>query len=312
MKRVICLTGFLLFGAYTILAQDEGVIKKRERIDRSKSVFIGGGGSFTFGDNIGDYSLGFNIEAGFVKRLNRVLSIGPSISYLRFDYDPEQTQTEYIGNNDISIAWYSQQYDTWGEKYPITEGNTYDYRYLLSLEGGDLSLISLALNIKLNFIPITDNTKISVYGFAKPFISISNRDAVTGSGVREVWESYEDRNGTLTNESDDLLYYYQGDNTWHPDGYVEAWSSEGSDGYPALAKESSVTGGIFVGPGIEFVPANAISFYFQAAVGYTFPVSYISTESYDNTVASYVDEEFPIVKKGFPSLNLQFGVSFNF
>jgi hypothetical protein len=310
MKRIVCLAGFLL-SAYTIIAQDEGVIQKRERIDRSKSVFLGFGPSITLGENIGDYSIGFNFEAGFVKRLNRLLSIGPSISYLRFNYDPEQTQSEYKGNSDISIDWYSQ-YDTWSEKYPITEGNTYDYRYLLSLEGGDVSLISLALNIKLNFIPITDNTKFSVYGFAKPFISIANREAVTGSGVRQVWESYEDRNGTLTNESDDVLYYYQNDDTWHPDGYVEDWDSEGPDGYPVLAKESSVTGGIFLGPGIEFVPANAVSFYFQAAFGYTFPVSFVSTESYENTVTSYVDEEFPIVKEGFPSVNLQFGVSFNF
>ena len=53
-------------------------------------------------------------------------------------------------------------------------------------------------------------------------------------------------------------------------------------------------------------------FISQAAIGYTFPVSYISTESYDNTINSYIDDEFPIVKKGFPSLNLQFGVSYNF
>jgi hypothetical protein len=307
MKRIVCF-GFLLCSAYAITAQDEGVISKRERIERSKGIFIGGGGSATFGDNIGDYSLGFNIEGGYVKRLNRVLSVGPSISYQRFDYDPEQTKTEYTGKGDIPIDWYSQ-YDTWGEKYPITENNVYDYRYLLSLEGGDISLISLALNIKFNFIPITDDTKVSVYGFAKPFIAMSSRDAVTGSGVREVWESYEDRNGTLTNESDDILFYYQGDKKWYPDGYKENWDSEG---YPALEKETSVTGGIFIGPGVEFVPANAISFYFQAAIGYTFPVSYISTASYDNTVNSYIDDEFPIVKEGFPSLNLQFGLSYNF
>lgn len=307
MKRIVCF-GFLLFSAYAITAQDEGVISKRERIDRSKGIFIGGGGSATFGDNIGDYSLGFNIEGGYVKRLNRVLSVGPSISYQRFDYDPEQTKTEYTGKGDIPIDWYSQ-YDTWGEKYPSTANNTYDYRYLLSLEGGDISLISLALNIKFNFIPITDDTKVSVYGFAKPFIAMSSRDAVTGSGVREVWESYEDRNGTLTNEADDLLFYYQGDKKWYPDGYKEDWDSEA---YPALEKETSVTGGIFLGPGVEFVPANAISFYFQAAIGYTFPVSYISTASYDNTVNSYINDEFPIVKEGFPSLNLQFGLSYNF
>ena len=64
MKRIFCLAGLLL-SAYTIVAQDEGVIQKRERIDRSKSVFLGLGPSFTLGENIGDYSVGFNVEAGF-------------------------------------------------------------------------------------------------------------------------------------------------------------------------------------------------------------------------------------------------------
>jgi len=310
MKRIVCF-GFLLLSTYAVTAQDEGEITKRERIDRSKNIFIGGGGSFTLGENIGDYSLGYNLEAGFLKRLNRVLSIGPSISYLRFDYDPEATNDErgaYYGEGDIPVDWYSNTYETWGDKYPTTAGNTYDYRYLLTLEGGDLSLISLALNIKLNFIPITEDKKVSVYGFAKPFISFSDREAVTGSGVREVWESYELRKGTA-NESDDELYYYQGDQKWYPDGYEEEWDSEG---FPVLEKETAVTGGIFIGPGVEFVPTNAFSFYFQAAFGYTFPVSYVSTESYDDTIDSYIDDEFPMVKKGFPSLNLQFGVSYNF
>jgi hypothetical protein len=179
---------------------------------------------------------------------------------------------------------------------------------VLALEGGDISLISLALNIKLNFIPITDNTKFSVYGFAKPFIAVAQRKAVTGSGTRFVWESYEERNGTAS-EADDVLYYYQGDETWYPDGYVETWDSES---YPVLAKENSVTGGVFLGPGIEVIPSKAVSFYLQAAFGYTFPVSFVGTKSYDDSISSYLNEEFPMVKKGFPSVNLQVGVSFNF
>lgn len=308
MKKFTCLAGCLLLSTYLLFAQDEGVISKRERIDRSKGIFLGLGPSVTFGKNIGDYTLGFNVEAGFVKRVNRVLSIGPSISYLNFQYDPEATNDErgtYYGQGDIPIDWYSS-YDTWNEKYP--SNRVYDYKYALTLNGGDLSLISLALNLKLNFIPITDNTRFSVYGFAKPFIAIANRKAVTGSGVRSVWESYEDLNGTA-NESDDFLYYFQGDNTWYEDGYEETWDSEG---YPVLAKENSVTGGIFVGPGIEFIPANPLSFYLQVGFGYTFPVSYVSTESYDDSIDSYIHPEFPMVKKGFTSMNIQVGVSFNF
>ena len=90
MKKITCLAGFLLLSAGTLFAQDEGVISKRERIDRSKSVFVGLGPSFTFGENIGDYSVGLNFEAGFVKRLNRVLSIGPSISYVVVHYGLNQ------------------------------------------------------------------------------------------------------------------------------------------------------------------------------------------------------------------------------
>ncbi len=308
MKKFICLAGCLLLTVHMITAQDEGVIKKRERIDRSKSIFIGGGGSFTLGKNIGDYSVGFNGEVGFLKRLNRILSIGPSISYLNFKYDPEKTSASrgaYYGTGDITIE-YASAFDSWNDKYPIDYN--YEYAYVLTLEGGDLSLISLGLNIKLNFIPITDNTKFSIYGFAKPFIAIADRKAVSGSGKRWVWEAYEDRHGTAS-EADDQLFSVTNDDKWYADGYEENWSSEG---YPVLAKESSVTGGIFLGPGIEFMPAKSVSIFVQAGFGYTFPVSYVSTKSYDDTIQSYVNDEFPMVKKGFPSLNAQFGVSFNF
>ena len=161
----------------------------------------------------------------------------------------------------------------------LPANTAYDYAYVLTLEGGDLSLISLALNLKFNFIPITDDTKFSVYGFAKPFIAFANRGEVTGSGRRWVWEAYEDRRNTTT-ETDDLLYPDQNDSKWYDDGFIDDWTVE--DGYPALEKESSVTGGIFIGPGIEFVPARPVSIYVQAAFGYTFPVSYVSTKSYDN------------------------------
>ena len=310
MKKIVCF-GFLLLSAYAVTAQDEGVIAKKERIDRSMSIFLGGGGSFTLGKNIGDYSTGFNLEAGFIKRLNRVFSVGPSISYQAFKYDPEVTTAErdaFYGTGDIVIK-YPSAYDSWNEKYGLPSSQTYDYGYVLTLEGGDISLFSMALNLKFNFIPITDKTKFSVYGFAKPFIAFANRDEVTGSGKRWIWEAYEDKKNTPT-EADDILHYNLGDDKWYDDGFVDQWTAE--DGYPALEKESSVTGGIFIGPGVEFLPANAFSFYVQAAFGYTFPVSYVSTQSYDNTFSSYLDDEFPMVKEGFPSVNFQFGVSFNF
>jgi hypothetical protein len=301
MKKSIWLAGCLLLSVYALMAQEEGVIKKRERIDRSKGLFIGLGPSFTLGKNIGDYSVGFNVEAGFQKRLNRVLSIGPSVSFLQFNYDPEITTEKggaYVGSGDPN---------GWRTKYNLPN-LTYDYGYVLNLEGGDLSLISLALNLKFNFVPIRDNSIISVYGFAKPFVTLVSRKEVNGSDVRYTYETFEDDQGTAT-EDDDFLYYNQGDDTWYEDGYTSTW---GPDDYEALKSDTEITGGIFIGPGIEIMPAKAVSFYAQAAFGYTFPLTYVSTQSYEPSIASYVDDEFPMTKKGFPSVNLQFGVSFNF
>jgi hypothetical protein len=302
MKKIICLAGCLLVSAYMLHAQDEGVIKKRERIDRSKGVFIGLGPSFTLGKNIGDYSVGFNVEAGFQKRLNRILSIGPSISFMQFKYDPEVTTEKggaYVGTGDPN---------NWRTEFQNVPNLTYDYGYVLNLEGGDLSLLSLAVNLKFNLMPIRDNSKISVYAFAKPFITLATRKEVTGSAVRYAYETYVEDNGT-SNESDDVLYFNQGDETWYEDGVTETW---GPDDYKALESDSEITGGIFIGPGVEISPAKALSFYVKAAFGYTFPITYVATRSYAPTVQSYLSDEFPMVKKGFPSINLQFGVSFNF
>lgn len=291
MKRIVCLAGFLL-SAYAIIAQDEGVIQKRERIDRSKSIFLGFGPSFTLGENIGDYSVGFNVEAGFVKRMNRVFSVGPSLSYLSFKYDPEKT-----GFNNVFI----------GGPYTDPQGDLYHEGLYFDLSGGKLSLISLAVNLKFNFIPIKDNTKVSVYGFAKPFLSFATREAVTGVGT------YLINYGDIESEAD---WDKVEDFDWEA-GAEDFYGYEPPDD---LEKQTQVTGGIFIGPGVELFPTGKVSGFFQASIGYTFPVSYISTKAYENSENYGNDldvfleqiEEYPLTKKGFPSINLQFGVSFNF
>jgi hypothetical protein len=309
MKKLL-LSACIILISLSLYAQEEGTAVAQARFARSKSIYISGGPSLTFGKNIGDYSKGLNFEGGFMKRLNKVLSIGPSISYIKFNYDPEVTNTDrgaYVGEGDVFLTYQSSFGTTLNEKYGLNEN--YTYGYVLNLEGGDITLASLSFNIKLNFIPVSDDSKISIYGFAKPFITSSKRAAVNGSGTRYLYETYEDLGGTV-DELDDLIYYNQGDGEWYADGYVEEW---GPDSFPALKEESSITGGIFIGPGVEIMPAKAVSIFAQAAFGYTFPVSIVSTESYGSTVDDdYLAEEFPIVKKGFPSLNIQFGFSFNF
>lgn len=311
MRKCLFLAALICILSPLVHAQDEGTIVRRERIERSQGIFLSVGPSFTFGKNIGDYSTGVSIEAGYMKRLNRVLSVGPSVSFLQFNYDPAKTKAEtaadlYVGHASDVANWH-EKYDALG----LPADQSWDVGRLLELDGGNVQLLSLVVNIKANFVPITDRRKFSFYAFAKPFVAYSKRDAVTGKGTLYVYEAYEDDQGD-SNPSNDILYYATDDGEWYAAPVpVDEWGP--SDQFPALGKDSKVTGGIFVGPGIEFMPAAKLSFFTQWAFGYTFPISYVSTESYPKTISdAYFNAEFPIVKKGFPSLTWQFGVSYNF
>jgi hypothetical protein len=300
MTKFTSLAFILVVCSFVAFAQDEGTIVKRERIDRSKNIFLGFGPSFTLGKNIGDYSVGFNVEAGYVQRLNRVFSIGPSISFVKFNYDPEVT-AEGFKNAFI------------GGPYVDDDGFQYYEGLAFQFEGGDISLISLALNLKLNLIPVKDNSKISIYGFAKPFVSYSKRTEV--KGVAEYAINYYD-----ISSGEDWDDGVQDTFNWTAgSSYVK--SQYDIDVSKDMAEETKVTGGIFIGPGIEIAPAKGVSGFFQVAIGYTFPITYVSTEAFNEggnqnnlnaLISSGRIEEYPMEEAGFPSINFQLGVSFNF
>lgn len=294
MKKTICL--LVAFSAFviSISAQDEGNITKRDRINLDKGIFLGIGPSFTLGKNIGDYSTGLNVELGYMSRLNRVISVGGSISYMSFKYDPEKTgvNNSFISDETISDGYY----DNWLAMY-------------VDFKGGDMNLVSLAANLKFNLVPVMDNSTISVYAFAKPFLTMASRTAVKGTAYL-FWVPDYDFNGVYSeDEIIDGAYsavqvpWEAGDPTWEAEGITIS---------DKLNKDSRITGGIFVGPGIEIFPAKNVSFYAQAAFGYTFPVSFVSTKKYEGNSLDSMDEEFPVIEQGFPSVNLQFGISFNF
>lgn len=291
MKKLYCLFGVLIFFSASVSAQDEGTIVKRERINRHNNVFISVGPSFTFGKNIGDYNTGYNFEAGYLKRVNRLLSVGPSISYLNFEYDPEKT-----GDNNIFVGEDSHD-------------GSYDIRPALFVDfsGGTINLTSIAFTVKLNFIPVRDDSKLSVYGFAKPFVSFVNRTEVAGKAT---YFEVQDRNFDAFIDEEEILYAIEF-NSFEFD-----WeANEDFEISDDLKENNSITGGIFIGPGVEYNPAKTISIFAQAAFGYTFPVSFISTEKYKGqTLEDFdiPDQNYPMIKKGFPSINIQFGVSFNF
>jgi hypothetical protein len=296
MKKIYGLLMFLAAASMSAQAQDEGNIVKRERISLDNGVFFGIGPSFTLGKNIGDYSTGINVEVGYTKRLNRVLSIGPSLSYLKFNYDAEKTGVNNFFYLNETIA--GDEYDFWPALY-------------VNFDGGDMTLVSLAATIKLNLIPVMDESKISIYAFAKPFVTSVTRTAVKGEGY--VF-GIPDMNFDGVFDEDEITYgalFYSTDPiAWEagPQQFGDETVVLSDD----LKKDSRITGGIFIGPGIEINPAKKVSVYAQAAFGYTFPVSFISTKKYKGNDLNNIDEKYPVTEEGFPSVNLQFGVSFNF
>jgi Outer membrane protein beta-barrel domain len=259
-------------------AQDEGKIVKRERIERDKNIFVGGGISLINDSNLKEYSTGFNFEGGFSKRLNRILSVGASVSYLSFAYNtPASTKQAPV------FGKYSDNFYT---GYETINGTEFHTGYLVNINNTKLTFLSLAADVKVNFVPIKDNSVISVYGFAKPFISYSKHSDVTLS-----IDAYTDVNNT---------------NTWGTP--VSASDVASLDG--------QVTGGIFIGPGIEINPTKPISFFIQASFGYTLSSDFISTKSYPTRDIHYfvdpvIDPNWPGKTTGFSSINFSGGLLIN-
>jgi hypothetical protein len=270
MKSIFVFVALTLFTVTLLYAQDEGRIIKVDRLDKNMGVYFGLGPSFTLGKNVGDYSSGFNLEAGFLKRANRVLSWGGSASIIYFPYDPEVTGVNAAVLVDNSFNPY--------------EGYYYEF------VGGDVLLTSIAFTLKFNFVPVRDDSKVSLYGFAKPFITLATRTEITA------YETY--------------LYNY-GDPNDSNDWIIGQESEYDSEDWDPFAFNSEFTGGIFIGPGIEFFPAKRLTFFLQASFGYTFPINFISLSSFEPFTSSIV-EPWPTVKKGFPSVNVQLGISINF
>lgn len=276
MKKLLLLA--LIICSVAAFAQDEGTIVKRERIERDKNIFLGGGISILGGSNLGDYSSGINIEGGFNKRLNRVISIGGSISYLNFKYDESTAQQKFNRGNSATGVPPNIYYDT---SIPL---NNLTELFVLKLDGGNISIISASVNIKVNFVPIKDNSVVSIYAFAKPFAGIANTSKLTG------YASY--------------FVYNANVNDFLPD--------TSGDGEGSYESDSKFTGGIFLGPGIELFPTKPVSFFLQASFGYTLPINAVSTGSFTQDVSNFtLDNNFPFKAFGFTSINFAAGISFN-
>jgi hypothetical protein len=58
MKRIFTVSIIVSFAMFNLSAQDEGKIEKRERIERDKGIFVGGG--ISSASALADYSIRYN------------------------------------------------------------------------------------------------------------------------------------------------------------------------------------------------------------------------------------------------------------
>jgi hypothetical protein len=270
-----------------VSAQDEGEILKKERISNSRSFWFSGGPSFRFGNNKSDYSRGFTLEAGFLKQFNRILSIGPALSFSKFNYDESISDsfgdTEADGNN----IFYDDDPD--GDPYLVK---------VVYLEGGDLTFFSLGCNMKVNFISREGDKGFSVYGIAKPFLLICARSEVSAT-VEPWWR------GSVSPPDDPSDWTYGGP----PDEFL---SSE-TPGLERWASDTEFSGGINLGLGGEYILSSGVSFFVNSIIGLTLPVTHINTGEFINTTSKgYYHPDYPFVKKGFTSLNILVGGAYRF
>ncbi len=278
---VFCFTGLI-----HVSAQDIGQIEVKDRIDKSSGFFL----DFGISDNIifqDDYSSGINFNLGFHKKKNRALAIGLTFGFSSFKLDED-----FFGKtpNDDLIAELAQSAGN-----SVNEGNFFiasnlnSFR-IVQITGGDLTQLRLGGLLKLYFIPISDDTKFTVSGNANPFLLINSRAAVSGS--------------------DDLYNVVGGEAQFS--GTFE-WDSS-SDVLSGLASNTQASFGLNLSIAFEYNPAQQISFYLQAGVGYTFPIEYVDTSSYlRNVELDYFDPDFPLTDNfGFSVYAFNLGVAYNY
>lgn len=282
----------LLFAVITLSfsaawSQEEGTLTKKERIAKGKGIYLLGGPSFRF-NNKSDYSGGLNLEAGFLKRLNRITSVGASIGYTKFNFDQSLSNSfenaDAIGNN------------------AFLEDGGYEV-YVVYMEGGDLNFLSVGLDFKFEFIPFSEERKLSVFGLVKPFLLVSSRSAVSAS--MEIWYPaivpYK------------LPYDSDLNNNWDEGGPPYQNLSSDTPGLERWAADTEFSGGVGLGVGLDYSLKSNLKIFMQSTFKFTLPITHIKTNAFPpSRNDGYYHPDYPFVKEGFSTLNLSVGVSYYF
>jgi hypothetical protein len=230
-----------------------------------------------------NYRGGTLVGLGYQKRINRVVSAGVSISYATY-------RTDYA--DYMTGRYYDERWDNLQPANFYYTSSQLQY-ILVNLSGGDLKQVCISPIIKLNFVPIKSNTAASLYGLVSPSLVVS-----TLSGIESNINFFE-----------------------HPN--INAYNQVNNDSFESAPAQTTLTGGVNVSVGVEFLPANLFSFYIQTGLGYSFPVPFVDTSLYQTRVLEkadfdpYVDyplsDDYPLSNdKGFTTWNFQLGITYNF
>jgi len=278
MKLKFYLLTSMVLLALVSHAQDEGNVVIKERFERNKTIYFSLGPAITLGKNLGDYSTGFSFEAGFLKRSNRLLSWGPSLSFLNFAYDQSKTYKYYYDpDNDIALE--------------------------LTQKGGGVSILSAGINVKLSLIPVSDNTVFSVYGIVNPFVSFVSREEVT-----EHADEYVDNgNGVYDSYIGQVDYKAEDYPSLASDNKFSAGAHIGFGCEFRPAKRFSFFGQATFCYTLPVTYLATESFLKKED-------RYVDANDriYYNAKNSLYLDDFPIVKKGFSSVVIKIGMAFNF
>ncbi len=263
IKTVLTLV-VILYIHHVVIGQDEGTLTKKSRVlSKSTTLHLSVGPSFNIGS--GDYSTGLNLQAGLLKRLNRIVSIGPNLAVTKFNYNKAAGNTTFIEQGGYEI-------------------------WKVRMEGGNLTLSSIGLDLKFNFIPSERIQKFSPYAIVRPVVLLSTRSQISGSVDTWYRDEVSDNTGT----------------TWYYSGTTETLTS---DQWEAA---SEVTAGMNAGIGGELMMSPGLSLFLQSVVTLSLPITHVDSKSHGTDLSGFTNREYPFSKGSFTSLSISLGIAYSF
>jgi hypothetical protein len=166
MKNLLLLAVLMPVFYWPAYSQEEGRAEVKERFERMHFS------SFSVGlvrGSTGDYDKGWQADVGYGKRLNKLITVGASLSFMS------------LGNSYTGYDYYVTESDEPSAFPPgsTTDGEPYDESIEVGISGGSFSSFTLNGFLRMNLTPYNDQSKVVVFGFLRPSLGISFLSAMT-------------------------------------------------------------------------------------------------------------------------------------